>query len=75
MSNSKWIITISLILLCVNGYALRAPRPNTFSLPWDDEQMNQHNEAHEDMWNITNGRINLDIVTTSKTNANNGVGS
>jgi len=41
-------------------------------LPWTSEQMKQHNEAHEDLWNLSNGEYNFDIVTTSKTNADNG---
>ena len=34
--------------------------------------MSQLNQTLEDLWNITNGRIELDIKTTPKTNARNG---
>jgi hypothetical protein len=52
--------------------AYRIPRPEQFRLPWTDDQMKKHNDAHEDMWNLQNGQFNFDIVTTSKDKANNG---
>ena len=72
MSNSKWILLILLCLFVSNVDAFRIPRPNTFFLPWDGDQMKQHNEAHEDLWNLSNGEFNLDIVTSAKTGADNG---
>lgn len=73
MSNNKlYIILVILAIFAYKADAFRIPRPNTFSLPWTEEQMQQHNEAHEDLWNLQNGEFNLDIVTTSKTNALNG---
>lgn len=52
--------------------AFRISRPNTFTLPWTQDQVSQLNRTLEDIWNLTNGEFNLDVVTTSKTNAQNG---
>lgn len=61
-----------ILLLSVIAEAYRISRPEQFRLPWTEDQMKKHNDAHEDIWNLTNGEFNLDIVTTSKEKANNG---
>lgn len=74
MSNSKPYILLLFVcmLWAIKTEAYRIPRPENFNLPWTEEQMKKHNDAHEDLWNLQNGEFNFDIVTTSKTNANNG---
>lgn len=73
MRNFNRILAAVLVLgITANVYALRVSRPQTFSLPWDQNQINQLNEYLESLWYVQNGRIDLDIVTTSKTNARNG---
>ena len=47
-------------------------RPILFSHPIDENQVNNLNNSLQSIWYITNGRQNLDIVTTTKTNADNG---
>jgi len=67
----------TLILLCValiatSVDAFRMSRPPTLSHPIDQEQVNQLNASLDDIFNLSNGRFNLDIVTTTKTNASDG---
>lgn len=52
--------------------AFRIPRPNTYSLPWTQDQINRLNDDLENLWNLQNGEFNFDIVTTQKTRAQNG---
>ena len=54
----------------VQGF--RIARPPVFTLPWTDSQMTQLNDYHASLWNLQNGEFNLDVVTTSKTGAQNG---
>ena len=51
---------------------LRVNRPYTLSYPITEEQVSQLNRYLEDIWNIQNGRFELDVVTTPKNNARNG---
>jgi len=60
------------IALIVTSLAFRNPRPTTFSEPFDRDQINKLNADLNNLWNLTNGEFNLDIVTTTKTNADNG---
>lgn len=66
------VAIILIVLFSSLAYALRISKPYTFSLPWTEEQMSRLNAALTDLWNITNGKYNLDIVTTPKTDARNG---
>ena len=52
--------------------AFRIPRPPVFSLPLNQDQINQLNDTLENMWNLQNGEFNFDVVTAIKTGANNG---
>lgn len=60
------------IFLATTVLAYRMSRPPTFSYPMDKEQINQLNASLEDIFNLTNGKFNLDIVTESKLGAKNG---
>lgn len=69
----KWV-WIGVIVVFLGGVAwgYRIPRPPTFTLPWTAAQVNQLNAVLQNLWKLQNGEFNLDIVTTSKTNAGNG---
>ena len=47
-------------------------RPVEFKLPWNDSQVKELNNTLTDVFNVQYGRFELDIVTTTKTNAANG---
>ena len=68
----KLSIVIILILLCSNVFAWRMGRPITLTYPLDERQVRRLNDILQDLWNASNGRLNLDVVTTTKTNADNG---
>ena len=68
----KLAVLIALLLLASAVDAFRMSRPPTLSYPIDEEQVDQLNSSLDDMFNLTNGKYNLDIVTTTKTNASNG---
>jgi len=64
----KYLIILFLgILISVsfNIYALRSPSPQRFTDFTDKSQINQLNDFLETIWNITNGRYNINIVTTN----------
>ena len=66
-----YLIIISLFL-AHNAYGFRVSRPPTLSHPLNKEQVNQLNKYLESIWNLQNGEFNLDIVTATKANAQNG---
>lgn len=68
----KALLVILLVFGMTSVYAFRISKPQIFSLPWTTDQVNQLNDALEDLWNLQNGEFNLDIVETTKTNADNG---
>ena len=68
----RWSLFIFLMLICVSAHAFRISRPPTLSDPIDKEQINQLNASLEDIFNQSNGRVSLDIVTTTKSGADNG---
>jgi len=75
MRKMDWFCLIVVIFVLMYPHktnAYRIPRPHTFSHPLDQQQINLLNDALEDIWNLQNGEFNLDIVTTSKTQPNNG---
>lgn len=73
MSSNKILFLILFVIFMASPvYAYRIPRPDILQFPLTEDQIKQHNEAHEDLWNLQNGEFNFDIVTTSKTNADNG---
>ena len=67
-----WILIIIIFLLSSQAIALRINKPFTLTYPLTKEQIIQLNKYLDDLWNIQNGRQSLDIVTTTKTNAENG---
>jgi len=67
------LFILLILLFCVTQVnALRISRPTEFQLPWTDEQVNDLNDTLEEVQNMQAGRFELDIVTTTKTNAKNG---
>ncbi len=67
------LLTILIILnIATMAYALRASRPLTLTMPLTQDQLTQLNAYLNDIWNMQNGRFELDIVTTSKSGAKNG---
>ena len=70
---NKYILIVGIILvICGTAYGFRMAKPLTFTHPLDEKQIAELNKLTLDIWNITNGRINVDIVTTSKSGADNG---
>lgn len=68
----NWFIGLFIITLAHQVYAYRIPRPPILRLPLTQDQISKLNDTLEDIWNLQNGEFNLDIVTSSKTNAANG---
>lgn len=68
----KALILLVILNIGTIAYALRVSRPPVLTMPISQEQLNQLNTYLSDLWNVQNGRIDLDIVTTSKSAAKNG---
>lgn len=68
----KWLIFICLVFASTSVLAYRIPRPPLLSKDWTDDDINKLNESLDDIWNLQLGEFNFDIVTTTKTNADNG---
>ena len=69
---NKFLVFLVLVLIAGNVYALRINRPPVLSFPINENQISQLNRYLEDIWNIQNGRFELDVVTTSQPNRKNG---
>jgi len=65
-------LLIVMAILIGSSSAFRMSRPPTLSHPITQGQVNQLNTSLDDLFNLTNGLISLDVVTTSKTNSTNG---
>ena len=63
----RFIIGFLLGSLLFGGiaHAYRASRPTPMRLPLDDNQITELNNSIENLWNITNGRYSLNIVTSN----------
>jgi len=69
----KYTVIIFLLITWVStSYAWRMSRPITLTHPLDERQVRNLNDILQDIWNLGNGRLNLDIVTTTKSNPDNG---
>ena len=68
----KFVIALLILNIATIGYALRASRPPVLTMPLTQDQLTQLNVYLNDLWNMQNGRFELDIVTTSKSGAKNG---
>jgi len=72
MSILNKILTVLLVVfICSSAYGWRMARPITLTHPLDDRQIRRLNDFLEDVWNLGNGRINMDVVT-SRTSADSG---
>jgi len=60
--------------VCVasTAWSLRVSLPPVLSNPIDDKQISNLNKYLKDMWDMQSGRFELDVVTSTKTNAKNG---
>src|SRR3990167_303708 len=68
----KIVIALIILNLATFGYALRASRPPVLTMPLTQDQLTQLNVYLNDLWYMQTGRIEIDIVSSSKTNAKNG---
>jgi hypothetical protein len=69
---NKILLILLLISFTGNVYAFRITRPKTFELPWNNEQIKDLNDKMNELFVMQQGRFELDVVTTTKTNAANG---
>jgi len=69
---NKLFVIICILGLSVEVYALRITKPPRLIHPLTEEQVINLNNSIEDLWNISNGRLQLDIVTTTKALPSNG---
>ena len=72
---NKTIILVTALVTCLwtyNSYALRVSKPLTLTYPITEEQVSQLNKYLEEIWLIQNGRFEIDVVTSPKTNAKTG---
>ena len=73
MSNKILILVFLFGFMVANlAYSLRVNFPPTLSLPLTEEQISQLNQYLKDIWNIQNGRMELDVVSSAKSSAKNG---
>lgn len=70
--NNKIFLIINIILLSTNVWALRINRPPSLSYPITQDEVSNLNRFLEDIYNIQQGRFEMDVTTLSKTNAKNG---
>ena len=73
MNRINIFLTIVLVvLISTNAFGWRMGRPTTLTHPLDERQVRRLNDTLQDMWNLGNGRLNLDVVTTTKSNPDSG---
>ncbi len=70
--DTKLSTVIIVLLVATTVWGLRVPQPPRFEYPFTEEQVEELNDFIENMTNMQEGRVELDIVTTTKSNANNG---
>lgn len=68
----QWILGLLLLFAVMDVWAFRIPRPSTYSLPWTQSQINKLNDDLENIWNLQNGEFNMDVVESTKSQADNG---
>jgi anti-sigma-K factor RskA len=72
---NKFLLTATCLvslLITTSVYALRIQRPLVLTYPLTQDQVSQLNKFLEEIWLLQQGRFELDIVTTTKSNAKNG---
>ena len=55
-----------------NAFGFRVSKPPVISYPLSKQQVEVLNKYLEDIWNMQNGRFQLDVVSSAKTSAENG---
>ena len=68
----RYLLTIIMVLLATNLFAYRVSAPLKLAYPLTEEQVNQLNKYLSDIHDLTNGRYEMDIVTTTKSGAAEG---
>lgn len=66
------LAVVFVLLLIYQASAFRIAKPTVFALPWTEPQVNQLNDFLDKIWNVHLGELSMDVVTTSKTNADEG---
>ena len=69
---NRLLLTLVFFVLSHNCFALRVSQPPSLSVPVEEDQTSSLNKYLKDIWDIQNGRFEMDIVTDTKTNAKNG---
>lgn len=69
---SKIIIVLCIGFIAGNAWSLRVSLPPTLSSPITEEQITVLNKYMKDLFDMQQGRFELDIVTSTKTNSKNG---
>ena len=72
MLDKKIIIFVCLLLISTSVWAYRIKRPLRLELPLTEEQVKELNNMMEEVFLLQQGRYEVDVVTTTKTNAKNG---
>jgi len=72
MLDKRLLIVLFVLFITATAHAVRIARPIQLTHPLDEKQINEVNNILEDVFNMQQGRYELDIVTTTKTNAKNG---
>jgi len=65
MSNKLTIVVCLILVLIGDSFAYRPPKPTRLTQLDVETQVVQLNESLESLWNVVDGRYNLDIVTTN----------
>lgn len=72
----RWMWNKKFIVGCIVGFilattvsvsAVRIARPIRLTQPLDESQLSRLNDTLQDIWDITNGRYELNVVTTAPT--------
>jgi len=66
------VITVIIGAIASTAWGLRVSFPPTLSNPITDDQLATLNRYMKDLWDMQSGRFELDVVTTTKSNAKNG---
>lgn len=66
------ILAILLIILVSRAFSYRIARAPTLSLPLNQDHINQLNRFNDSIFHLQQGEFNIDVVTSTKTNAGNG---
>ena len=69
---SKILLALLIGICAGNAWSLRVALPPVLSNPITDDQVASLNKYLKDVWDIQNGRFEIDTVSSSKTASKNG---